>query len=1172
MCREGLVSLNTSAFPLKMKQSCDATHPSQPSIYADSSPHSPCVICSLHVLTNPNALPTIRRAAARAITPLIEDISRLSRLKLSFLDETVERLLHGLYQLPPAENALASDLSKICVSIATELHASCGPHFCALIFSEAVTGAMIDNTCAYAPFAFGLLAQLLRECKHHDIQPDPFPDLFAVRLLSECMGDVNMYEDAILLLDHALQSGTEDGAEQLLRAAENCLPPRRTPLTDKLFLNVCHHLTQLKPELLITSSSLSLVLKHSFISMALDIRQMACKIVNQLCKAGFTDSLIRNSTFEYVIEGIRNRESEDMPIDLLLQSVAALTSLSEAPLVERWVYSLEPILDLVPILGSQVRLLIPIVCVALHNAPTPMFTTSILASISGFVMRIVACDESPAKLIDAISLLLSRFRLDGPSIHTLLPIAEGTAQSGGPVACVSPFLANLCSQYSSLVQQSSDRSRVNDLLLLGRRLILSVFDGWAGALEGTLNTFDVAVSVHGSIDSLCGIMDMFTSALDSSFVTVNACQLDDMEGMILWCWTYFPPRVVFACFHDVHCSEVQQTSMKRYLHRIGISENLTLSDEIDEFPLSEGDFLQFLGGQCREPLHFCAVQLCQKAIELNHIDSLCQPDRIVNALVKSVQSTLRNKSNLSWDVCELVRNITVVCSRHGLCIPLGAIPEESLLTTVNREGFSFTDATDVDIFRWIVSRPKKSRLDVASWDALVKCCKTSHYAKSKSRDLILCTGREAFVAESLSYALQHSMDPFGLAMCLLHISEDSQSLRIALGRALEKAGCLDLLLKALISADCAGVTGHENHALASIRAASFLWIFSSTPSISNSQTRLNVFAAVCDSFIKESTAFHGSKQKAMYLSALCRYLVAAICTMEENHILPTIRRTNIIEKALCLIRRLAILKMTCNQLIAICGTFVLSLLRTERVCGTTFLNNNVMADVLKDEAMWEKLLSSFPSAPNADSASRISICCYLMEVLLSYVVDDIDLDRIQVSLIVVTVLSVASCSLYSFLREAATFLLSRIMTIFGYKSIEGSSALSSVSTYRQAATIILNRILRENMIDAWDLADCLLLATSIDLGVVDSDLDLIQKHLSYVSACSKKNSENGEDKTVLLSALLELLKITTARQQRFEGLAKPVNISVTISSDWKVNAEPILGHYTVLWRRQYCRR
>lgn len=1115
-----------------MMNLCVTTHPNNPPLPLNPPNTNQCLYCTLATLTNTHAIPTRRQSAAHDLK-FVAQTARLHRLGHSFALSTVTRLLDTLFSLPESQVSLSNDLvlliAQIAISYDAQSHSN--PSVCTAVLS-AIVQAIIQTP---HPCAAPLLARLLAPSENSSVPVDPHP-LAHRSLIPHLLQSPRHFEHLTTVLVTAIPLADHLSIADTFHLLEEAIPPKRHLPADLMFLHLVaklvEHSDSSHAPLFVESRPLIIILQNAFISSMHSIRNAASQLFARLVNIPSLPEFLCQNIFDYIIEGMRTQAIQALlPSDqkalhaVSLYALAALVKHAPKNLSDKWCYSLYVLLDITEHLDQPVHT--SALCAVLQNAvqcaPIPVFNADIVDALVSFIMRVcLTClktltSQNQNQHVEVlrgtfrlVSDLFQRWRPCVRAMHSVLRICECLARPDLVFSSIFPFMVLVIDHYKCIVTGLKEGDNIkrkykpSDIQQLGQRIVFLIFDTFAGVLEGTIAPSGADISSQ-KCEEIALAMIMMTAGLDQIFVETEACTLEDQLGMQGWCWRFLPPRLIFGHLSSRDQSTVTRQTIQKYIKTVCNDDVNERGINTSSYPYSEEVLLNGLKSDIKTMSTCCSFRLLRKSITINSVDSLAHPEVLVEAMLErlsniSASSELKDKINTENHIGETVRAISHVCSRYELCFPSEQVSEDALETTINRESFCLTNASDCAVMQHIVTRKNtNSSLDVAVWDMYANHCRYPDKQIGDQESIIWdLLVNDIAVCQSATYAISKSYDSNTIVDCFLDISEKRNAQEILI-RAFEKAGVMNRVCSVLHqlknsfgkNSSFKGKDEHEGYNVLCERVSSFFKLMlCSERSISYTSLSWEVTRASCETFVRESTA-EGKENSNCILLAIVRCLVSILKNTKDSSRITYITKSGVESKALHVLRNFSREGQFNNDLASTTACLVVLLLEGNQWSGEQSLLNPHILDFLRDKDAWERLLSPYPVPVDVDPAYRIANCCYLLDVLLHKANKQNYPERNFISNKTIILLCEATSSISIALRIAACTVL---RTIMSFRNI-GDGFYPVLSVHEEVSDIILEMVCSGSTKDRISVAHVQYLQEAIRCGHLDTLLELAQNHV-----------------------------------------------------------------------------
>ncbi|CAN8074254.1 unnamed protein product [Agarophyton chilense] len=1126
--------------------SCATRHPHLPPVPLT---RSVCLHCTLHTLQNHRALPTLRRAAAAALTVLPSSPSTTIGEPLMML--VLRSLTDTLFKTP----LLHTDLLPLCTSLASSWQFP--PHGARAVLISSCTDAIIRNDSP--PPAIALLAALLPPSSSTSKQALPLiPISSADAVCSAVFRCASRdYAAASQIIQHVICHVSPSLLPSFPSLLESMLPPRPCHHSRRLFLHTALHLySSALPFETKYQRMLNQILCASFISSDPTTRELASKLL-QMCHKKSSLS----NTFEYLIEGLREAHLPPLRSKrnaLVKPNLAALALL--APSVEsvHWCYAFRTVLSISEYADGAIHHLCHIVKAAVTTAPTSVFAAAMLPELVSFVMRLMS-DENLPCAVECLHILLKRYRSSLQELEAILGVLECLVEKNLSIAFSVIRAAVL--QFKKLV----GRKALNEELQpLGRRLVIIIFDRCATLLEE-------AQGIQYDIEDA---IIMFSDGLDDIFIQVRACSEDDWLGIQRWCWRFFPPRRVLITGSD---------AVPTYLWKI--SARLPQSMQVKDLNSlsSEECILTDLAGETDLSSSSPAYILLDKAVQLQCINDICLPEAILEAVLKYLHLLERDDTSVNEKLVaqklRILGLISNICFQHGLCFPADDIEQPTLHSVLQSRDFSLNIETHRMLVRSIITIPKRGTLDVSVWDAITSRYRNPLNVDDNIDNLVASIVVDEGASCSLLYALTHSLIPEVIVEGVLDIFERKQGCDV-LFKVLKENGSLSTACAVLKALPHQGMISESElvcgRHVAYKRSKSLLLFVSSSGIISACAESWDLLRIVCDTFTRESMSQLTFKSRIELLSYLVRCIIALLRGLEDSGKISFIRHSGVEAQGIKLLTSVPTTTRASGILISSIACLLNLFMHKTDLVVNVMPELPINIEFLAEPRTWERLLTPGLELGNVDETNRMANCWHLLNSLLRGGKGNLAKFQTIMTPNIVVLLHTAAASWSRLLCEAA---LNTFRTIFIHKYHE-QSVLCRTGVFKRLCSFAVSNFCVAPA-EQLTSSEILFLSELARNSFIDQHLCKIIGRISdWCSSHEDAGRESSRqpmfyEMSVLLRATNERLELNSVAKRacsstKLSNSQEHLNMIFSRTSDndgdQKCVPDVLLGRYTMIWK------
>ncbi|KAI0564609.1 hypothetical protein FGB62_25g145 [Gracilaria domingensis] len=1115
--------------------SCATRHPHLPPVPLS---RSACLHCTLHTLQNRRALPTLRRAAAAALTVLPSLSS--SDLTEATMMLVLNTLTDTLFKTP----LLHSELLPLCASLASSWDFPTHGARAVLISS------CIDVICRNEPPqpAIPLLSSLLPPSNPASAQTLPHVPISSADALCSAVlrHSSHDYRAASHVIHHLLSHVSPKVLQSIPSLLEAMHPPRPCDEYRQLFLQTAIHLfssgvafdTQ-------QQRILNEILCASFMSSEPLVREHAAKLL-QMC---YKKSSLSN-TFEYLIEGLREAHLPPLRTKrnaLIKPNLAALSLLASSVEPIHWCYAFRSVLCISEYADGAIHHLCQVIKSAATSAPTSVFGAAIIPELVAFVMRLIS-DENLPHAVECLQILLNRYKTNLKQLEIILGVLECIVEKNILIAL--PIVRAVVPHF----QRLADRKIPHDELQpLGRRLVIIIFDRCATQLE----------------DFQCSELDiddvimMFSSGLHETFVHTGACSEEDRLGIQRWCWRFFPPRRVMNAISD---------SLPLYLWRICAGTTQSIETEDLASLCSEERFLEEIC--CAQTKSFSSpvFTLLDKAIQLHCVDDICLPEAILEALLKCLHILECGHEKPVTDGLRIIRLISLICFQNGLCFPAEDIKEQTIQNVLRSQEFSLHVHADVLLLRAIIAHSKQGPLDTSAWESI-----TSKNKDDVLDDIITTAVLDEGGSGSILYALSRSTTPEVIVEGVLDVFERTKGYD-ALFKALTEFGALSSVSSVLRALPHQGMISSSETSsgddIGCRRSKSFILLVSSVGSIPDSAESWDLLRVVCDTFTRESMSQLSSKSKIDLLAHLVRCIIALLKGLQDSGKIAFIRHSGVEAQGIKLLTSVSTSTRASGLLISSIACLLNLFMHKTDLAVYVMPELPINIEFLAEPKTWEKLLTPGLGLADVDETHRMANCWHLLNSLLLGGKGNIAKFQSIITPNIIILLHIAATSWSRLLSEAARI---TFRTILQHKYHE-QSVLRYMGVFQEFCSLIDSNFCL-SMAGQLSSSEILLLSELVRNSFINQH---IPKLLQHVSEWCHSHEDTGQDLSqrtmfhemhVLYRAIRERLQLSPEGKKGTWGtsiskLHEDVDkmFSGKSAPNPKYFPDVLLGRYTMIWR------
>lgn len=654
--------------------------------------------------------------------------------------------------------------------------------------------------------------------------------------------------------------------------------------------------------------------------------------------------------------------------------------------------------------------------VAFARAPLSVLAEHMVDPIVAIAMRLCLPLNNSAeantadhfvRAVDAVSVLLSRLRLEPDVLHNILMLCENIAL---PPAAIPPVLRLLLSCFTQFQRLASGRStetshnnappignetmihKNGSLIILGRRLISLVFGTWKPIFEKLPERTRCETSTY-TVD-LCNlvklVMDLFVASLDTVFCSIGAGLPNEQREMIVWCWSTLPLRFVFVCVSKTLDSSSMNDSIQAYVSALVFPQQSLTLVEIQRMPESEQAFINELSNNTDGFDKSPAFAILRKGIELKRLDCLCKPDLLLEALTKRLDTLLINTTPESVDhALEVVRAVSLICSLCRLRVPPNCLSMKVMEQLIERFDLTFS-VKDFDILLDILPQTHLRDLHVRVWDIFVSNnihCSSSFREQRASLWNALETDR--VFAESVIHAILNSSNRDQLIEFLINLSEEQSNVEI-LSSLMERVGGVERLVIMLtdlpnINNTCGNSTENESYEEACQKISGLALILSCGKHPSNSDVSWSMTRTLCETIVREQVSVSMPSMRTKLLSVCFRYLVWTIQGSEDRRKIIHVGQCGVVVKVV------RIIQVFCSEDDGVGLAMVESLVSSAVSLVVLLLNSKynakacvwgLLKEIHDDSTIWDSLLYFRSGGEWTEASYRIANCMCLLELFL----------------------------------------------------------------------------------------------------------------------------------------------------------------------------------------------